>query len=198
MFHRCYISRSYSKNLVSWDFFRRSPNGSGFHKWYRKYPNLVCTKMLSFLRVRAIVRSKKLLPKKVCTKLVSIENIFIDRCALVFWNRLIWEKRDKRTRNKSIWIQAIERNIYYHIIIVSILYIWQINSNQIFQSIHHLFEKFNISWFASVICRDSTKAKWIFNDIRTIFQVINIFSNPVLSISCLDVDGSLKLALAVS
>ena len=166
----------------------------------------MCTKMLSFLRVRAIVRSKKLLPKKVCTKLVSIENIFIDRCALVFWNRLIWEKRDKRTRNKSIWIQAIERNIYYHIIIVSLLYIWKrvfipkkfFIYQFVFQSIHHLFKKFIISWFAWVICRDSTKAKWIFNDIRTIFQEINVFSNPVLSVSCLDVDRSLKLALAAS
>ena len=51
---------------------------------YRKYPNLVRTKKYLFSRVQKIRIKKKLLTKKVRTKLGSIKIIFIDRCALIF------------------------------------------------------------------------------------------------------------------
>ena len=49
-----------------------------------------------------------------------------------------------------------------------------------FHKVHDFFQKFIISYFAWVICCDSTNAKWIFNGM--IFQVIRAFSNPVKTI----------------
>ena len=44
------------------------------------------------------------------------------------------------------------------------------------------FKEFIISYFARVICCDSTYAKWIFSQIGMIFQVINACNNPVNNI----------------
>ena len=49
----------------------------------------------------------------------------------------------------------------------------------VFHRVHDLFKEFIISYFVRVIRCDSTNAKWVFNHIRMIFQVINAFSNPV-------------------
>ena len=49
----------------------------------------------------------------------------------------------------------------------------------VFYKVHDLFKEFIISCFVRGICCDSTNAKWIFNHIGMIFQVINAFSNPV-------------------
>ena len=52
----------------------------------------------------------------------------------------------------------------------------------VFHRVHDLFKEFIISYFVRVICCDSTNAKWIFNQIGMIFQVINAFSNTVNNI----------------
>ena len=49
----------------------------------------------------------------------------------------------------------------------------------VFYKVHNLFKEFIISCFVRGICCDSTNAKWIFNHIGMIFQVINVLSNPV-------------------
>ena len=49
----------------------------------------------------------------------------------------------------------------------------------VFHRVHDLFKEFIISYFVRAICCDSTNAKWIFNHIGMIFQVINVLSNPV-------------------
>ena len=46
----------------------------------------------------------------------------------------------------------------------------------VFHRVHDLFKEFIISYFAWVICCDSTNVKLIFNHIGMIFHVINVFS----------------------
>ena len=83
-------------------------------------------------------------------------------------------------------MNSSNRAKYYNIIIISLIYTWKrifILKKFFFLICHFdLFRELIISFITRVICCNSTNAKWIFNHIGMIFQVINAFSNPVNNI----------------
>ena len=75
---------------------------------YHKYPNLVFTKKKLFSRVRTIIRTKKIIPKKkVRTKLESTNFIlfFFDRYALIF--RDVMKEKRQMTWKKN-WTSSLK------------------------------------------------------------------------------------------
>ena len=74
---------------------------------YHKYPNLVFTKKKLFSRVRTIIRTKKIIPKKkVRTKLEStIFFFFFDRYALIF--RDVMKEKRQMTWKKN-WTSSLK------------------------------------------------------------------------------------------
>ena len=123
------------------------------------------------------------------TKLGSTKIIFIDRCVLIFKEPFILEKGQENKKQKN-W-NSSNRALYYNIII-SVLYTLRrififkkfsfLICQFVFDRVLDPFKEFIISYFARVICCDSTNVKWISNHIGMTFQVINAFSNPVNNI----------------
>ena len=75
---------------------------------YHKYPNLVFTKKKLFSRVRTIIRTKKIIPKKkVRTKLEStiFFFFFFDRYALIF--RDVMKEKRQMTWKKN-WTSSLK------------------------------------------------------------------------------------------
>ena len=74
---------------------------------YHKYPNLVFTKKKLFSRVRTIIRTKKIIPKKkVRTKLESTNFFFFfDRYALIF--RDVMKEKRQMTWKKN-WTSSLK------------------------------------------------------------------------------------------
>ena len=80
---------------------------------YHKYPNLVFTKKKLFSRVRTIIRTKKIIPKKkVRTKLEStIFFFFFDRYALIFRDVMKGKRQMTWKKNWTSSLKSTEQAI---------------------------------------------------------------------------------------
>ena len=117
----------------------------------------------------------QILLKKVYTKSGSTKIIFIDRCALIFREPLIWEKRTREHEIEKF--QAIEHNTI--ILSLSSYYTHEKGSSSSRSS--SLSTNLSFTEFMIFLRNSSFTLPGLFV-VKWVFKVMNAFSNPVNNI----------------